>query len=463
VAGGGGNDIALLGGGDDTFIWKSGDGNDIVDGGSGTDRLAFGGSSASENIAVSAGPLGLAQVTRNVGNATLTLASVERIDIAALDGQDRITVNDLSQTDVKDVFVNLAGAANPGAGDGQADVVAVNGTAGADAITVSLNGSSVVISGLAARTTIDNSDTGDQLAISGGNGNDVITGSNGLATRIQLTIDGGAGNDTLTGGDGADLLLGGDGNDGINGGRGNDTAQLGAGDDTFVWNPGDGSDIVEGNSGTDTLQFNGANIAENIDISANGSHALLTRNVGVITMDLHGMETVNIAALGGADNITIGDMTGTGVKQIHVDLGAIGGTDDGAADVVSVGFTTGDDAIDFNVQPGPAVITAWAARKSSLITRAVGDRFAIDGGRATTASPPTAPVATTSSASRATARQHRGLRRERQAISSIGRRTPAGRGRRGQRHHRWPERHRRAHPLTMDWRRGQRHAARRRR
>src|SRR6185503_13446711 len=163
---------------------------------------------------------------------------------------------------------------------------------------------------------------------------------------------GGAGNDNINGGDGADLLLGGDGNDTVNGGRGNDSAQLGSGDDTFVWNPGDGSDVVEGNAGTDTLQFNGANVAEDMVLSANGSHALLTRNVAAITMDLHGMETVNIAALGGVDNITFGDMTGTGVKQVNVDLGAIGGTDDGAADVVSVGFTTGDDAIDFNVQPG---------------------------------------------------------------------------------------------------------------
>src|SRR6185295_1883731 len=389
VAGGGGNDIALLGGGDDTFIWKSGDGNDIVDGGSGTDRLAFGGSSASEDISVSAGPLGLAQVTRNVGNATLTLASVERIDIAALDGQDRISVNDLSQTDVKDVFVNLAGAANPSAGDGQADVVAVNGTAGADAITVGLNGSSVVISGLAARTTIDNSDTGDQLAISGGNGNDVITGSNGLATRIQLTIDGGAGNDTLTGGDGADLLLGGDGNDGINGGRGNDTAPLGAGDDTFVWNPGDGSDIVEGNSGTDKLLFNGANVNEKIDISANGSRVRFTRDIANITMDLNSVEQIEFDARGGADNITVGDLTGTGVKQVLVDLGAVpGGTQgDGAADTVTVTGTNGGQHIEVTsngttvtVTGLPEVVTIANAEAANdrLVIQALGGNDVID-------------------------------------------------------------------------------------
>ena len=69
------------------------------------------------------------------------------------------------------------------------------------------------------------------------------------------------------------MLIGGDGNDMVTGGRGNDVALLGTGNDTFIWNPGDGSDTVEGQAGTDTLVFNGANINENIDISANGPRA----------------------------------------------------------------------------------------------------------------------------------------------------------------------------------------------
>ena len=76
------------------------------------------------------------------------------------------------------------------------------------------------------------------------------------------------------------MLIGGDGNDTVNGGRGNDVAFLGAGNDTFVWNPGDGSDTVEGQGGTDALQFNGANVNENIDLSANGSRLRFTRDVG---------------------------------------------------------------------------------------------------------------------------------------------------------------------------------------
>ena len=132
-----------------------------------------------------------------------------------------------------------------------------------------------------------------------------------------MTIDGGGGNDTITGSAGADTLLGGSGNDTVIGGRGNDVAFLGSGNDTFVWNPGDGSDIVEGQDGTDTLLFNGSNVAERIDISANGSRVRFFRDVGNVTMDLNGTEQINFNALGGADNVTVNDLSGTGVKQVR--------------------------------------------------------------------------------------------------------------------------------------------------
>ena len=109
----------------------------------------------------------------------------------------------------------------------------------------------------------------------------------------QLTIDGGAGNDVLLGGDGNDLLRGGDGNDFVDGNRGADVALMGAGDDTFQWDPGDGSDIVEGQDGADTMLFNGANISEKFDLSANGSRLRFTRDIGTITMDTAGVETVD--------------------------------------------------------------------------------------------------------------------------------------------------------------------------
>src|SRR5262249_54762714 len=134
---------------------------------------------------------------------------------------------------------------------------------------------------------------------------------------------------------------GGDGNDTIIGGRGNDVLIGGAGDDVFVWNPGDGSDTVEGQGGYDTLQFNGADVNENFDLSANGSRLRLTRDIGNVTMDVNGVEQVNVAALGGADRITVGDLTGTDVTRVNINLSspAGSGTGDGQADTVIVDGT----------------------------------------------------------------------------------------------------------------------------
>ena len=86
---------------------------------------------------------------------------------------------------------------------------------------------------------------------------------------------------------------------------------MGAGDDVFVWNPGDDNDTIEGQAGVDRLDFNGANIAENIDISANGGRVLFTRDIANVTMDLNDVELIRFQALGGADNIVINDLSGT--------------------------------------------------------------------------------------------------------------------------------------------------------
>src|SRR5258705_4812258 len=83
----------------------------------------------------------------------------------------------------------------------------------------------------------------------------------------------------------------------------------------------DRSDVVEGQAGTDTLQFNGANINEKIDLSANGSRLRFTRDVAAITMDVNSTERVDLAALGGADTITVNDLTGTDATEVNPDLG----------------------------------------------------------------------------------------------------------------------------------------------
>ena len=54
---------------------------------------------------------------------------------------------------------------------------------------------------------------------------------------------------------------------------------------------------------------------------------LFTRDVASITMDLNGVERIQFNALGGADNITVNDLTGTDVKQVTINLaGTLGGS-----------------------------------------------------------------------------------------------------------------------------------------
>ena len=150
--------------------------------------------------------------------------------------------------------------------------------------------------------------------IHGGNGDDNLVGGAGAGT-----LRGDNGNDILAGGSGAETLEGGNGNDSIDGNGGNDVL-LGSGHDTFVWDPGDGSDTVEGQNGIDTMLFNGANGAEQVDLSANGERLRFFRTQGTITMDTDGVETVDFNALGGADLVTVNDLSGTDVSNVNVDL-----------------------------------------------------------------------------------------------------------------------------------------------
>jgi hypothetical protein len=200
------------------------------------------------------------------------------------------------------------------------------------------------------------------IQVSGQVGADIISLDETNGALPPAALFGGDGNDVLTGGIGIDQLDGGDGNDTVTGGRGNDVAFLGAGDDTFIWNPGDGSDTIEGQDGLDTLFFNGANINENIDISANGSRVRFFRDVGNVTMDADGVETIAFKALGGADTITVNDLAGTDVTKVAIDLQASGGGGDGQADTVIVNAGGGNDQISVAQNGSQLVVGGLAAQ-----------------------------------------------------------------------------------------------------
>src|SRR5262249_21330591 len=148
-------------------------------------------------------------------------------------------------------------------------------------------------------------------------------------------------------------LNGGNGNDSIDGNRGNDVAFMGNGDDTFVWDPGDGSDSIEGQNGNDTMLFNGAGVGDTVDVSANGARLRFFRNPANITMDASSVEQVDFEALGGADAVTVHDLSGTDVRTVNLDLGA----NDGASDRVTVEGTAGADRVRVTGGGGSASVT----------------------------------------------------------------------------------------------------------
>jgi Ca2+-binding RTX toxin-like protein len=205
--------------------------------------------------------------------------------------------------------------------------------------------------------------------LDGGNGNDRVVGGAG-----QVTLRGGNGDDDLIGGNGAERIAGGNGNDSVDGNRGNDVAALGNGDDTFTWDPGDGSDTIDGQNGSDTMLFNGANVADSVTLSANGSRLRFFRNPANITMDTTSVERVDFNALGGADAVTVGDLSGTDVEAVNLDLGA----NDGADDNVQINGSNDRDRIEVTGADGTANVSGLAAAVNVSNAGSGNDALAIE-------------------------------------------------------------------------------------
>ncbi|HEX8324742.1 MAG TPA: hypothetical protein VF595_12615 [Tepidisphaeraceae bacterium] len=120
--------------------------------------------------------------------------------------------------------------------------ITVNGTASADTILISSNGTVVTAS---VNGTTTNYSSVTAITVNAGSGSDYVE----IGTNITrpATLAGNAGADTLLSGSGSDVLTGGDGNDLLNGRDGNDTVfgNLGA-------------DSIYGGNGADDLYQNGS-------------------------------------------------------------------------------------------------------------------------------------------------------------------------------------------------------------
>jgi Ca2+-binding RTX toxin-like protein len=321
------------------------------------DTVTVNGTDAADNVNVSSS-----------GGNVLVSGLSPKVHVSGSDSAlDNVDVNTLGGDDTITSGVGLAGpaAVNVDGGSGT-DSATFSGTPADDTIGIAPDGGGVATFAVGGTPLVTTAV--ENLDVRGLAGNDTITGQNGIAGLTSLTVDGGTGDDNLRGGDGDDLILGGGGNDTVDGGRGNDVAELGAGKDTFTWDPGDGSDTVDGQGGGDVLDFNGSAANEKIDLSANGSGVRLSRDVAAITMDLAGIETLNLTARGGADTITVGDLTGTDLQTAAIDLSGDPGTGvgDGAADTVVENGTPGADRVQV-VRAGPQVQTSGLTPRLAIL------------------------------------------------------------------------------------------------
>ena len=345
----------------------SGDGQSdtvIANGTGGADTVHVG-SDTTGDVVVS----GLAAELRVSGSEAATSASPgDTVQVNTLGGDDTITNG-----------IGVSGPAGIGIDGGEgSDTVTYSGTQGDDTIGIASNGTAVTTFAPRTATSPQNTTGVENLDVSGRGGNDAITGSNGLAQLTNLSIDGGSGDDTIRGGDGNDQLIGGDGNDSVDGGRGTDVALLGSGADSFTWDPGDGSDTIEGQAGNDTLVFNGSNANENIDLSANGSRVRLFRDVANVTQDMNGIENLALSTLGGADVVTVNDLTGTDLKHADVSLAAIGGGGDGQPDIVIANGTERPDKVHVGTVGSNVVVNGLPAELQVTGSEAAEDGLQIN-------------------------------------------------------------------------------------
>ena len=192
----------------------------------------------------------------------------------------------------------------------------------------------------------------NRIVVHGAAGADALSidESFGVFANTEATsLFGDTGNDLLRGGAAAERLFGGIGNDTIDGKR--------------------GRDLIEGGTGSDLVVFNGSNAAEKFTFSANGKRL---RFLAASTVDIAGVERFDLRASGGADNVVVNDLVGTGLGQLNADL-----ANDGAADVVDI---KGSSAANELRVGGGISINGIGAAVNVLRAQAANDKLNIDPG-----------------------------------------------------------------------------------
>jgi hypothetical protein len=176
-----------------------------------------------------------------------------------------------------------------------------------------------------------------------GPGNNTLQGgpaSNHLAAP-------GTGFNTLIAGARDDTLVGGQGTTTVVAGPGHDSVLLSAGRNTVQWSVGDGNLDVQAPPNTlqNTLQVSGSPGPDTFVLSPFGRRGGVTVRANAATVNADGVfQKVSIDGGGGADTITVTDLSTTGVQNVGVDDGEALAPD-GATDVINLDGTAGSRVI----------------------------------------------------------------------------------------------------------------------
>ena len=145
------------------------------------------------------------------------------------------------------------------------------------------------------------------IRIDGGEGSDVLDASQQVGPAVAVDFAGGPGLDTLTGSPNSDVLEGGGDTDAIAGGGGNDRV---------VWRSGDGDDTVDGGAGADTFVVEGSASSDGLAIAAAPGGFTLTAGAPVVSVDVAGVETLDLTTHAGADTLSTVPLPGT-AQSLH--------------------------------------------------------------------------------------------------------------------------------------------------
>lgn len=285
LLGGGGNDT-LNGLGGNDFL-AGGAGKDVLSGGAGDDRMQI--TLQTDVVAGEsyAGGTGFDILDLETGAAINVASLTINADVERIESFGVVTMTAAQLSNFKNVQTGAITLTTGGSVNMAGDAIFTNNFILSNAST------SLTLAGVQTTT----------YSITGGNGNDNITGGDHVSGDF---LSGGAGNDTLNGALGNDTLVGGAGKDTVNGGAGNDRLMVNAQADLTA------AESFIGGTGVDLLDLE---TSAAIDLSS------VTINADVENLESNGAVSLTVAQLSNFKQVSTGaiTLTNTGVANLAGD------------------------------------------------------------------------------------------------------------------------------------------------